>query len=215
MRLTLQSLRFGLASTCVGLAAAFVYTCTAPLPAFDPPVVQLAPRKAPTEIAPFMAPSQASFAAIDARPIFSPVRQPITPSPLPGNTSSGPPPVPDVALIGVILDSKTQLALVKGQGASFASSVGVGESVGGWEVTEVGPDHVTLRVGVFEHTLRMDDKRQAPPSQPAVTTPQPQAAFGTAPPNLRTGNSPQVQSTPSDNSDNRQPVWGHHGKPPE
>ncbi len=177
MRAMLQSVQLGLGGLCVVLTIAFAYLCTAPLPAFDPPAMQLAARKPPSEITPFMAPPQAAFAAIDARPMFNPARRPITPSALPGNASSGPPPAPDITLIGVILDGKTQLAMVKGQGAPFATSVGVGESIGGWQVAEISPDHVSLRAGVYEHTLRMDDKRQALPSLPVTSQP-----FGAAQP---------------------------------
>jgi len=169
--MTRLRIQIGLGGMCAALAATFVYVCAAPLPELNPPVVHLAPRGVATANAAFVAPPEAAFAGIDARPLFNPLRQPIASSALPGHALSGPPPAPDIAVIGVILDSKTQLALIKGQGAPFANSVGVGDAVGEWQVAEVATDHVTLRAGAFERVLRIDDRRQTPPSMPpgAVT----------------------------------------------
>ncbi|HEY5339246.1 MAG TPA: hypothetical protein VIJ85_13650, partial [Rhizomicrobium sp.] len=68
-------------------------------------------------------------------------------------------------LIGVIIDSDKQLALVKAPGAPFAASLHVGDLLDGWQVTKIGPDAVVLRAGTIEHILEIGDQR-AGKSQP-------------------------------------------------
>lgn len=149
------------------LAGLIAYENMAPLPAFDLPNVS-APLPPPIpDVRPYIAPPQAQFAAIDARPIFNPLRQPVESTAAAGSKVSAKP--PEAALVGIILDSKNQLALIKAAGAPFATSVSVGGSVEGWEITEIAPDHVVLRSGAQEYTLRMDAKRAQQPSVPGVT----------------------------------------------
>jgi hypothetical protein len=166
-------------ATCSVLAGGFSYEVWAPLGEPTVPVVAVPERPALATIAPFNPPPQSSFSAIDARPIFSPARKPIESTAVTGNSTTAAP--PDVVLIGVILDGKTQLALLKREGAPFAESTGVGATVDGWEITEIGPNHVVMRSGAQDFVLSMDGKRKTQPSQPEVPSAKQPGAVMSAP----------------------------------
>ena len=166
MKLALQRTDLVLgAMTCV-LAAILGYEYTAPLPVFDLPHVSAPPPSPIPDVRPYTAPPQAQFSAIDARPIFNPLREPVESTATAGNKVSAKP--PEAVLVGIILDSKNQLALIKTEGAPFATSVGVGGAVEGWEIAEIAPDHVVLKAGAQEYTMRMDAKRTQQSSMPAA-----------------------------------------------
>lgn len=151
-----------LAGLCLVSAGLFLHQSLAPLSEFELPDMPAPVPRAVAEVQTFLAPPQASFAAIDARPIFNPARTPIeSTATVGGNETLAP---PTAVLVGVILDPKNQLALLKNEGAPFASGVGVGGSVEGWQVVEIGPDYVQLRAGAREYTLRMIGKRFSQPS---------------------------------------------------
>jgi hypothetical protein len=159
-----RRLDFGLALACILSAAGLIYEIGAPLAAFDlPPVTPPDLPPSPTIVA-FNPPPQASFAVIDARPIFNPTRQPVEATALPGNATATTP--PDVVLVGVIIDAKNQLALVKREGAPFAQSVVLGASLDGWDITEIAADHVTMHAGAQEFVLGLDGKRKSQPGAP-------------------------------------------------
>jgi hypothetical protein len=91
-------------------------------------------------------------------------------------------------LVGVIIDGERELALVKVQGAPFATSLKVGDTLDGWQVKEIAPDKAVFHAGAVEQTLVLGDAR-ANQSQPAqagirnnnVAPPAPQAANGPSP----------------------------------
>jgi hypothetical protein len=89
-------------------------------------------------------------------------------------SSATAPPLPSLALVGVILDGQNSLAMVKLAGAPFAQAMGVGASIGGWQITGVGPDKIVLHAGAFEQDVRLDAKPagQSPGPPPAPGTPQ-------------------------------------------
>lgn len=167
MKLALQRTDLVLGAIMGVLAAIIAYEYAAPLPAFDLPNVSAPPPSPIPDVRPYMAPPQAQFSAIDARPIFNPLRQPVESTATAGSKVSAKP--PEAVLVGIILDSKNQLALIKAEGAPFATSVGVGGAVEGWEITEITSDHVILKAGAQEYTLRMDAKRAQQPSMPNAT----------------------------------------------
>lgn len=148
----------GLYATCLILVGAFTYEVSAPFGDVKLPAVTLPQRPPQASVTPFTPPPQSRFAAIDARPIFSPARKPIESMAVAGTSATATP--PDVALVGVILDGKTQLALLKREGAPFAESAAIGSSFDSWEVTEITPDHVVLHSGSQEFVLSLDGKRK-------------------------------------------------------
>ena len=168
MRLVLHPAELVMAGSCALMGALFLYECTMPLADFDPPTLTLLHSTVSPEITSVIPPSDASLSVIDARPVFNPARTPIQAVPVPGSgVSSAPPPI-DFELVGIIIDGETQLALLKAEGAPFATSLGAGATIGGWQISEIALDHVVLRAGTAEETLRMDDKRKIGPSQPSM-----------------------------------------------
>lgn len=158
------------------LASTLAYEIWAPLGDFDPPAVAVPDQPPPPATIPFNPPPQATFAAIDARPIFNPTRKPVEATAVAGNSTAAAP--PDVVLVGVIIDPKNQLALVKREGAPFAESLALGASLDGWEVTEIAADHVTLRSAAQEFVLGLDGKRKSQPNQPGSAMAPPGGAAG-------------------------------------
>lgn len=151
-----------LAGLCLISGGLFLRQSLAPLPAFELPDVPASAPRTVADVQTFLAPPEASFAAIDARPIFNPARTPIESTATAGGSETLAP--PSVVLVGVILDPKNELALLKNEGAPFASSVGLGGSVEGWQVVEIGPDYVQLRAGARDYTLRMIGRRFSQPN---------------------------------------------------
>lgn len=180
MKIALTPWEIALTGLCAVLASAVLYEYTAPLQAFNPPQMELKKHEIAASVAFFSPPSEASFAAIDTRPLFNPTRKPIdVPQAAggPAGSSAAPPPLLNVTLVGVIIDSDRQLALVKVQGAPFATSLKVGATLDGWQVKEIAPDKVVFHAGNVEQTLGLGDERtsQSQPAQAGMRN-------GTAPP---------------------------------
>lgn len=125
----------------------------------------------------FSPPSEAAFDIIDQRPLFVLDRKPVAAAELPGGPEKGTLPPPNATLVGIISDAHKQLALIKTQGSPFANSVSVGMSVEGWQVSEIGVDHVLLRAGSTQITLTMNGARS---STAAVTSNQSPVRSGAA-----------------------------------
>jgi hypothetical protein len=162
-----------LLSLCFLMAALTVYELSVPPADFVLPVVHLRPQLDAAQPPPaFIAPSPDAFGAINDRPLFIPSRKPLAvPAGKSAAAAAAPPPLPALALVGVILDGQNSLAMVKLAGAPFAQAMAVGASIGGWQITSVGPDKIVLHAGTFEQDVRMDAK---PPGQtPAGPQPPP------------------------------------------
>jgi hypothetical protein len=162
----------GLLALCFALAALTVYEMSAPPTQFVLPIIHLKPRVAASAPQPsFIAPSPASFEAINDRPVFLPARKALA---APADktaaaaAAAGPPPLPSLALVGVILDGQDSLAMIKLAGAPFAQAMAVGTSIGGWQITGVEADKIVLHAGTFEQDVRLDAKPagQSPPAGP-------------------------------------------------
>jgi len=150
--------QIALASLCGALALSIAWEVYAPLPSFAVP--EIAVRDRPTQNTPqpmFMIPPQGAFDAINDRPIFSQSRKSIAPAPI--GPAAAPPPPPSVALIGVILDAQNRLALVKTPSSPLEVSVGVGGSIGGWQVAQIAPDRIVLRLGTAEDEIKLEANR--------------------------------------------------------
>ena len=162
----------GLLALCFALAALTIYEMSAPPTQFVLPIIHLKPRIAASAPQPsFIAPSPATFEAINDRPVFLPARKALA---APADktvaaAAAGPPPLPSLALVGVILDGQDSLAMIKLAGAPFAQAMAVGTSIGGWQITGVEADKIVLHAGTFEQDVRLDAKPagQSPPPPPA------------------------------------------------
>src|SRR5206468_2429246 len=104
-----------LSGLCAALALGLLYELFAPLPAHSIPSVQAANTVVlPPPPPAFIAPSAEAFAAIGDRPLFDSTRKKYVPPPAPEQQqANAPPPPPNLALVGVILDGQTKLAIVR------------------------------------------------------------------------------------------------------
>lgn len=154
-----QGTQFGLAGASVLLAALLVYEISAPLPEFDPPAFRLRPRaQRAAGIVAVTTPPPDAFAAIDARPPFSPSRRPIA-VPGTGGASLAP---PELSLVGVILDKEESLALLKTPTSPLATAYRVGAMISGWQLSEISPDRIVLSAGAARSEIRLDSNKTTP-----------------------------------------------------
>jgi hypothetical protein len=155
---------------CGVLTMAIFYEIAAPLP--DVAVPELTPRAFAGAVPAsqrFSPPPVESFAAINARPIFSPERKPIEPVAI--ASANGPSQLLKAILVGVIMDAQNRLALIKTAASPLAEAFAVGATIEGWQVQEIDTDKVVLRSGAAQDEIRLDadrasgvDVRSAPPS---------------------------------------------------
>jgi len=158
-----------LTSLCALLGVSFVYEVAAPLREFSVPVIEhhrsAAPAVAPV---PFVPPSVDAFSAINDRSLFDAERRAIAPASTPTQGGAAPPP-PNVVLVGVIIDARDRLALVKTPESPLAVSVKLGASIGGWQVSAIEADRIVLRAGPANDEIRLDaahSNATVPPAQP-------------------------------------------------
>lgn len=180
MTLPLGKAAVGLAGVCAFLLAVLIVEITTPISPYVAPAYTL-PKRTPPYVSDFYSPpSEASFGELEQRPIFSSSRKVFeTDSAIGPAGSAVTPPLQNATLIGVIREGKTQLALIRIQGAPFAASVAVGEEIQGWRVTEVTADRAILQAGTSQTVLTLGGPRA--PSSPQGATPPANANTGMQP----------------------------------
>ncbi|MBE7196995.1 MAG: hypothetical protein INR70_04225 [Parafilimonas terrae] len=99
-----------------------------------------------------------SLKAVRERPLFSPSRRPppvaSPPAMVVEETPAPPPAAPNLRLIGIVQDAEKAAGLVsRGTGPTLV--VKAGDAIEGWEVGEIGPEHLTLRLGEQSETYRI------------------------------------------------------------
>ena len=168
--IAMARLRAAFGAFCALLAATLGYECFYPIPDLETPSIHLAPSSPePAAVQPaFRMPPPSSFAAIDARPIFDPSRRPVPGPPEQSSADgSGAGALPPMALIGIIIDRQTRLALIKLAQAPQALSYAVGSSLAGWQIVAIEADKVVLRAhGAADQIVRMTGKSRTPVPQP-------------------------------------------------
>src|SRR6185437_9235561 len=120
-------LQQGLAGLCGLLVLILSWQLLAPSLATDVPAIAWHPRGLDMPLPSIPPPPANTFARINERPIFSPTRKPVTPTP---KASEAPASPPDATLIGVIIDGQNRLALVRTSTSPLEVSLGVGASLG-------------------------------------------------------------------------------------
>lgn len=155
---------------CMLMAGLFAYQLMAPPAAFALPDVHVKPKAIAMQMPQaFIAPPEAAFDAINERPLFLPSRKAIAaPDTGTGPTQAGPPPLPNMAVVGVIGDAQNSIAMVKLAGTPFAQAMGVGASLGGWQIATIGPDKIVLRSGPFTQEVKIDARAGNPPPAPGT-----------------------------------------------
>jgi hypothetical protein len=150
---------------CLLMALLFAYELSAAPAQFTLPDIHLKPRTyAAVAAAPFVPPDASAFDAINERPLFLPTRKAVAAPPSAGAAAGGPPAPADVVLVGVLLDGHNSVAEVKSAGAPFAQAAHVGDSIGNWTISSIGPDRIVLKSGTFSQEIHMDAKAGSPPA---------------------------------------------------
>ena len=149
-----------LGSICTALLLLLGYECFSPIAEVETPSLRLKlPSGDVTRAPSFEMPPAASFAAIDARPIFDPSRRPVASPPDAPSANGAPLSLPSLTLVGVIIDRQTRLALIKLTEASLATAYSVGTWLGEWQIVQIEADKIILRAsGMGSHELRLTAK---------------------------------------------------------
>ena len=109
-----------------------------------------------------MAPAE-DFAAILERPLFSPTRQP----PAQGVVAAAAPePELEVTLVGVIISSEEQIAIVRLKDADRFARLSVGDSFQGWILDSIEPSRITFRRGDIEEIIELTYDLPPPVQKP-------------------------------------------------
>lgn len=181
-RLDLSSLAALLVVLCANLTGCILYEVSAPPPAFEVPKIVLSKRPSdPVAIKEFVPPPLERFSAIDERPVFSPLRQPLNP-PKGKDAIAQVRPPPSFILVGVIISGTERIAITRAPGANTAVTATLGQTIEDWEVTAIETDHITLRAGtdIYELPLHPPSTTRAITSAPVENIAVPQSPFAPA-----------------------------------
>ena len=153
-----------LAILCAGLAGIAVAELTGSDAAAPEPAAPRAPASARGEAAApnagFSLPALNSFASVGERPLFSPVRRPAARSADNSGAWSS------FALAGIIITPQSREALVSHGKPPTIAHLTEGQTIDGWTVNAIYPDHVVFSDRFTEQELRLIDKGGPPPPPP-------------------------------------------------
>jgi general secretion pathway protein N len=154
-----------LALLCValgGLAVAELSGSGASAPEASGPSASAAAKSDPAAPNPsFSLPALGSYASVSQRPLFSPDRRPAARSADNAGAWSS------FALAGIIITPQSREALVSHGKPPTVAHLAEGQTIEGWTVTAIYPDHVVFRDRLTEHELRLIDKSPPPPASPS------------------------------------------------
>ena len=121
--------------------------------------------EAPDSNAGFSLPALSSFANVSNHPLFSPDRRP------PARSADNSGAWSSFTLAGIIITPQSREALVSHGKPPTIAHVVEGQTIEGWTVSAIYPDHVVFSDPLTEHELRLIDKTVAPPpASPAPST---------------------------------------------
>jgi hypothetical protein len=172
MTLKFTRLQIALIGLCVLLALILGYELFAPLSDAAPAQTPL--RTHVLAVAPpaiFTPPPPETFAEIDERSIFNPMRTRIAPSGIAAdNAETGTSLPADLSLVGIILDGERKMALLKSAAAPAVVSVTEGGVIDGWRVSTVLRDRVVFMAAGVRQELKLSDNKPnaTPPSAAAA-----------------------------------------------
>ncbi len=134
-----------------------------------------------------MAPVE-DFSEIRERPLFSPTRR----APAQGVVATvAPEPELQVTLVGVIMFSEEQIAIVRLQDTNRLARLSVGDTIQGWILDSIEPSRVTFRRGDVEEHIELTYDVPPPVQKPKRRKRRER--------NLRTQDPAQVQPDPRQN----------------
>jgi general secretion pathway protein N len=195
MRVALPFTLIGLSVLTIG---AIVYETMVPL---DPVTVELPPM--PTHIAPlaaprpFVPPPEEAYGDIDARPLFSADRKPLTDNTQIGAVGNA----ADLSLVGVIMDGERAIALLRNKSTSQTESATMGGTVEGWHVAHIDATSVTLSANGNQTVVALEGPADRPASaalpEPVQQAAPPPAAPVSQPPPLTSAPTQQASAPPA------------------
>lgn len=157
MRLSTEHLiGVALGMLCLGLGALAARELAAAPVTAAPPSAAAAATPAASTPASFTLPPLQRFAVVTQRPLFSPDRKPqLRADDTAGAWSS-------FVLAGIIITSQSREALVLHGKPQTVAHLQEGQTLEGWTITSIYPDHVVFRDGVNEHELKLTPKALPP-----------------------------------------------------
>lgn len=136
-----------LIALCVILCLWLLFEIFAPLAEVQPPKTTLVKRASiQYALKKFVPPPLEQFAVIDERAAFSPLRRAVRTAKEKEALAQLRPP-PSFVLVGVILSGTERIAITRAPGANESVNVTIGQTIEGWEVSRIEPDHIELHSG--------------------------------------------------------------------
>jgi hypothetical protein len=170
MRLERQTVLYGFSGVGALLGIALIYQLVVPLPDLDPPLLGIKPRTAQiAAVMPVSTPPAETFAAIDQRPMFTPSRKPAVAAAANGEATLQP---PDIALVGIMIDSRDRMAMIRTPSAPLATAYHLGANIAGWQLSEIAPDRIVLIAGGARDEIKLESNKPLP-KQPQPPGPPP------------------------------------------
>jgi general secretion pathway protein N len=120
----------------------------------------------------FALPALGRFAGVSERPLFSPNRRPAA------RSADGSGAWSSFSLAGIIVTPQSREALVSHGKPPTIAHLAEGQTIEGWTVSAIYPDHVVFTDAINEHELRLIDKTPPqPPQQPGAAPQRRQAPY--------------------------------------
>ena len=121
-----------------------------------------------------------ALSATRERPLFSPARRlpppPEAPPPAPPPPAAeapAPPSPPAVALLGIVSDPDGARAIVRAEAGNGIQRLAVGDTIGGWQVAEIGRTELVLKLGEQVETIALFAPRAGKRTRTVVVPPAP------------------------------------------
>jgi hypothetical protein len=109
-----------------------------------------------------LAPAE-DFSEVLERPLFSPTRRPPAEGTVAAPDSE---PTLEVTLMGIIISSEEQIAIVKPKGGGGFLRLSVGDSFQGWAVESIEPNRIIFRRGDIEEHIELTYDLPPPVQKP-------------------------------------------------
>jgi hypothetical protein len=208
MRLT--NAQVALLGLCGVLLAALLYEMFAPLREYHPaPVGDTHAAYTVAMPAMYTPPAFLTYANIDEKSVFNPLRTPIVTDSGGVATAAGDSLPSDIALVGIILDGSRKMALLKSSSEPLAVGVAEGDVFEGWQVASVEPDKVVFAAHGDRQELELNNNKQAAAQDKSDDSSTDDNSTDASPPtpptpaHLQPPQQPQPQQPPKpDDSDN-------------